>query len=338
MPGGETGSRKSTSRSSPADAEVETVRPLARLRRSPRRSHAGQDHGDGSVASALLPAPVRAGLYVDVENLLDAPHAQRVVEAVLEQWPDVRPPVGQLSLYVPAQRTELWRLWARTRFPSLGLRVRGVQRFTRVASKNAADMAIAVDAIHDFATAAAGHIAVISNDSDFAALFVKLQELADAIGQPPPFQWITVAGASGISRDIQQFVRADMRWDIVVDAPPAPAPERVGTSLAPSPCRAKAGPAAAAKPRQPAAKPDNRAVAARLVAELPEGTFKAQHALKVIGRLWPLHPAAGNTQLCGQFLAKELWPHLQQLGVKMVRETSPRTYEIGTGVKTRHSP
>ena len=51
-------------------------RPLARLRRSPRRSHAGQDHGDGSVASALLPAPVRAGLYVDVENLPDAPHAQ----------------------------------------------------------------------------------------------------------------------------------------------------------------------------------------------------------------------------------------------------------------------
>lgn len=95
----------------------------------------------------------------------------------------------------------------------------GVQRFTRIASKNAADMAIAVDAIHDFATMVASHVAVISNDSDFAALFVKLQELADANGQPPPFQWITVAGASGISRDIQQFVRADLRWDIVVPGP-----------------------------------------------------------------------------------------------------------------------
>ncbi|MCY3841638.1 MAG: NYN domain-containing protein [Gammaproteobacteria bacterium] len=265
-----------------------------------------------------------------------APHAQCVIEAVLEQWPDERPPVRQLSLYVPAQRTELWRLWARTRFPSMGLRVRGVQRFTRIASKNAADMAIAVDAIHDFATAAASHIAVISNDSDFAALFVKLQELAEATGQPPPFQWITVAGASGISREIQQFVRADMRWDIVVEAPPAPTP--VGPSASPNRSRAKAGRAAGTKPRQSAIKPDNREVAIRLIAELPKGTFKAQHALNVIARLWPGHPAAGNTQLCGQFLAKELWPHLQQLGVKMVRETSPRTYEIGAGVKTPGSP
>ena len=312
--------------------------PLARLRRSPRESDAAQDRRSGATAAnALLPAPVRAGLYVDVENLSDAPHSQRVVEAVLKQWPDERPPVRQLSLYVPAQRTELWRLWARSSFPSLGLRVRGVQRFTRIASKNAADMAIAVDAIHDFATSVASHIAVISNDSDFAALFVKLQELADAKDQPPPFQWITVAGASGISREIQQFVRADMRWDIVVDTPPAPKLNQVGTSPAPKPTRAKASSATGVKPRQPAAKPDNRQIAIRLIAELPKGTFKAQHALNVIARLWPGHPAAGNTQLCGQFLAKELWPHLQQLGVKMVRETSPRTYEIGTDVKTPDS-
>ena len=238
---------------------------LPLIRRRSRGSDAVQGRGGGSAANVLLPAPVRAGLYVDVENLQDVSHAQRVIEAVLEQWPDVRPSVGLLSLYVPAQRTELWRLWARTRFPSLEVRVRGVQRFTRVASKNAADMAIAADAIHDFATTAASHIAVISNDSDFAALFVKLQELADAVGQPPPFQWITVAGASGISRDIQQFVRADMRWDIVVEESPSPASERVGTSQGQS--RAKAGSAGAGIPRNSAAKPDNREVAVQLITE-----------------------------------------------------------------------
>lgn len=45
--------------------------PLARFRRSPRRSH-GQDRSGGTATNALLPAPVRSGLYVDVENLSDA--------------------------------------------------------------------------------------------------------------------------------------------------------------------------------------------------------------------------------------------------------------------------
>ena len=308
------------------------LRPLARLIRPQHRQGDVRDH---SSAARQLPAPVRAGLYVDVENLRDTRHAQRVVEAVLDQWPDARPPVGNLSLYVPAQKAELWRFWAHNRFPDLALRVRGVQRFTRLASKNAADMAIAVDAIHDFATTAAGHVAVVSNDSDFAALFVKIMEIAGAT-EPAPFLWITVGGSGGISQDIEQFVRAEMRWNIAVDSPASGA--SAGAKRDSKPERTKAAPAGTNATQGTPSKPDNRVVADRLIAELPEGIFKAQHALNVIARVWPHHPAAANPGLCGQFLAKELWPLLRDRGVKMVRNTSPRSYEIGKDVKTRNSP
>lgn len=318
------------------------LKPLTRLIRPQHRRGDGRDH---SSPALHLPAPVSTGLYVDVENLRDTRHAQRVVETVLDQWPNARPPVGRLSLYVPAQKAELWRFWARNRFPDQVLRVRGVQRFTRLASKNAADMAIAVDAIHDFATTVAGHVAVVSNDSDFAALFVKIMEIAGATDDSAPFLWITVGGSGGISQDIEQFVRADMRWNIAVDSSASSASARAKRD--PKTERTKAAPPRLAEPspesptnaaNQTASKPDNRVVADRLIADLPEGIFKAQHALDVIARVWPRHPAAGNPGLCGQFLAKELWPLLRDRGVKMVRNTSPRSYEIGKDVKSRNSP
>ena len=305
--------------------------PLQPLTRLIRRQHPHADGQDHSSPAPQLPAPVRAGLYVDVENLRDTRHAQRVVEAVLDQWPDARPPVGNLSLYVPAQKAELWRFWAHNRFPDLALRVRGVQRFTRLASKNAADMAIAVDAIHDFATTVAGHVAVVSNDSDFAALFVKIMEIAGATDDAAPFLWITVGGSGGLSQDIEQFVRADMRWNIALDSLPSSARGRAERDSKTE--RTKAAPAGTKATQGTPSRPDNRVVVDRLIAELPEGTFKAQHALNVIARVWPDHPAAGNPGLCGQFLAKELWPLLRDRGVKMVRETSPRSYEIGKDVK-----
>ena len=215
--------------------------------------------------------------------------------------------------------------------------MRGVQRFTRQASKNAADMAIVVDAVHDFATTDTGHVAVLSNDSDFAALFVKIQELADAVGRSAPFLWITVGDVAGLSHDIQQFVRDDMRWDIPLELPhAAAAPTKTAPAAKPTQSKPTAS-TRAAIPARPAAKPDNRAVADRLVAELSERRFKAQHALNIIERAWPAHPAAVNTRRCGQYLAKELWPLLQERGVKLVRQTSPRTYEIVKGSKAARS-
>ena len=69
-------------------------------------------------------------------------------------------------------------VWAPSRFPDLEVGVRGIQRFAR-GWKNAADMAIVADAVADFAAGLVNHVAVVSNDSDFGALFVKIQELAN---------------------------------------------------------------------------------------------------------------------------------------------------------------
>ena len=73
---------------------------------------------------------------------------------------------------------------------------------------------------------------------------------------------------------------------------------------------------------------DNAAIAARLVAELPAGTFKARQAMDIIKRYWPTHDAAQGPGHCGKFLAGELWPFLKACGVRQVRQNSPRSYEI----------
>ena len=153
----------------------------------------------------MLPPPKTAGVYVDIENLGDAQHARAVIESVIRDWPDGLPSVRRLSLYAPADKTGLWGAWAPTRFPDLDVRVRGVQRFGRETSKNSADLAFVADAIGDFTTGAANHIAVVSNDSDFDALFVKLQELASEAGNAthPPFLWINLPGGSGLSKEIE---------------------------------------------------------------------------------------------------------------------------------------
>ena len=125
-------------------------------------------------------------------------------------WDGRLPPLRRLHLYAPADKTGLWRAWGPGRFPNLDVRVRGVQRFARE-SKNSADMAILADAIADFVTGIVQH--------DFGALFVKLQELASSSDgtNAPPFLWINLAGGSGLSKEIVDFVPERLRW---VVAPP----------------------------------------------------------------------------------------------------------------------
>lgn len=307
------------------------VRRRSGVKSGENAAHAGDSAGSGSVSGTkgtgpVEPAALRAGVYVDIENLADLETAQRVVAAVVRRWPEHCPPIGRLSLYVPAEKAELWELWGEAEFQCLRRRVHGVQRFTRQASKNAADIAIAVDAICDYVTGDVAHVAVVSNDSDFAALFSKIRGLA-AERRPSPFLWITVGNGSGISVDMARFVAGDMRWEIDEPAGP-PAPKgKAGKSAAPK----KA--AASKRSRGKPAKPENEAIADRLVAEL-SGTFKAQQAMAVIKRHWPGHGAAQSTQRCGHFLASELWPFLKARGVKQVRQNSPRTYEIGKRVKS----
>lgn len=263
-------------------------------------------------ADRLLPPPSATVVYVDIENLKNAEHARTVIGTVVQDWPEGLPPVSRLHLYAPADKTGLWRAWGRGRFPDLDVHVRGVQRFARE-SKNSADMAIVADAIADFATGAVQHVAVVSNDSDFGALFVKLQELASSSDgtSAPPFLWINLASGSGLSKEIVDFVPERLRWVVAppLDDRPGQTSKRVGND-------------ADGLPAIPT-------IVQWLLEEIPSGRFRAGDVRKIIKRRCPHHPAAQTNGVCGLFLSQQLMPLLANKGVTVVRK-QPRTYERAT--------
>ena len=159
--------------------------------------------------------PSGSAIYVDTENLRDSDHAQTMVAQVVANWPADRPPLSGLSLYVRADRVASWEMWAEASYPDLRVRVRGVQHFSSNKAKNSADLAITADAVADLVTGQAVAIAVVSNDSDFGALFVKVKELAHSVGvKQPPFLWITSPEAGGLSAELERFIPAGLRWDL----------------------------------------------------------------------------------------------------------------------------
>ena len=218
------------------------------------------------------PVAPGAAVYVDTENLQDNARAHDVVRQVIAGWPPEHPPLGSLSLYVRADKVELWQLWAAAEYPALRLRVRGVQHFSNHRAKNSADLAIAADAVADLITGRAAMVAVVSNDSDFGALFVKVRELAEtaagpgsspgfgpgAPAPPPPFLWITAPDAGLLSPEIERFIPSRHRWDLSEtsrSAPPEPLPPAVPPSPAVPPAAPAATPAPAPPPAAPAATP-----------------------------------------------------------------------------------
>ena len=276
-----------------------------------------------------IPTPSGAALYVDTENLRDSDHAQTVVDRVVANWPADRPPLSGLSLYVRADKTELWQLWAETEFPALRVRVRGVQHFSNHRAKNSADLAITADAVADLITGQAGAVAVVSNDSDFGALFVKVRELAMPADVPDiPFLWITAPDAGALSAEIEQFIPDRYRWDLsdALAVPTATPPPAVSAKRTPNHLPE------AARPALPATHADagasNDVIADELIRRLPVGKFKVADAHGIFRDKWPAHPAATGPAQLGTFLLKEIWPIMQRRGVVMAKEKSPRTYEI----------
>ncbi|MCY3693498.1 MAG: hypothetical protein OXI54_11155 [Chloroflexota bacterium] len=264
--------------------------------------------------------------------LRDSDHAQNIVAQIIADWPGPLP-LGSVSLYVRADKVAVWEMWAESSYPDLRVRVRGVQHFSNHKAKNSADLAITADAVADLVTGQAAAVAVVSNDSDFGALFVKIKEMAHSAGlEDTPFLWITSPDAGALSPEMERFIPDGMRWDLSA-ALPTPAAEVVHPEPQPLP-----------KPVQPAAlasasafgksDTDNEAIAEELIRQLPVGRFKAADAQKIVKKRWSKHPAAsGDTAQFGQFLGKEVWPALKERGVTMPGRSSPRTYEITQAAK-----
>lgn len=289
-------------------------------------------HSNGS----LLAVPAGSAIYVDTENLRESDHAQTVVAQVVANWPADRPPLSGLSLYVRADKAELWQLWAETEFPGLHVRVRGVQHFSNHRAKNSADLAITADAVADLITGQIGAVGVVSNDSDFGALFVKVRELAAQADAPDiPFLWITAPDAGALSAEIEQFIPDRYRWDLSAAlAAPAPSSPQPSVSASPPPKGLPEATRPALAPAAAAPAVSDEAVAEELLQQLPVGRFGASDAQKIVKNRWPKHPeVASDTARFGQFLGKNIWPLLEKRGVTMPRKSSPRAYEITPAAK-----
>jgi len=145
-----------------------------------------------------------SGLYIDIENLQE--DAKSLISALLDQWPDSFPRPSLVTLYVPGDQVELWRMWAITQFRKSEVRVRGVQRFSGHLSKNSADIAIASDVIADFVRRRVKSVAVFSDDSDFMSLYVKIREEAPEEEKAnPPFLWVLTDRRGTKSLNIRRY-------------------------------------------------------------------------------------------------------------------------------------
>ena len=268
-----------------------------------------------------------AAIYVDTENLRDSDHAQNIVSQIITDWPGPLP-LGSVSLYVRADKIAVWEMWAESSYPDLRVRVRGIQHFSNNRAKNSADLAITADAVADLGTGQAAATAVVSNDSDFGALFVKIKEMARSAGlEHTPFLWITSPDAGALSPEMERFIPDAMRWDL--SASPA-APVAAVDKPAPKPLPETARPAL---PTASGDNPGNETIAEELISRLNVGKFKVTDAHDVFQELWPRHPAATGPAQFGTFLLKAVWPILQKRGVLMTRKSSPRTYEITQAAK-----
>ena len=134
------------------------------------------------------------GIYADIQNLQEM--AKDVLLLLIHRWPRRLPKPTKLNLYVRADHAHLWQVWASDAFRELQVTVKGVQHYSLAATKNAADMAIAVDAISDFNHSRVSHVAVVSDDSDFISLYAKLAEEAEAFQPPQLVAWSRSCGYS----------------------------------------------------------------------------------------------------------------------------------------------
>ena len=188
----------------------------------------------------------RAALYADTQNWgRTVAEKASVLEQALAAWPADLPKVTLVSLYVDADQEHYWQTVVENlfRYQAGGafqivppeVEIYPVQRYSGLAKENSADIALVLDALDALLTGLADFVAVVSNDSDFVALYYKLQEIQERdperfAGNPrgdAPFLLIT-HGNSGRSDQIDNLPGAN-RYHIpfagaAPPPPPAPAP------------------------------------------------------------------------------------------------------------------
>ena len=301
-------------------------------------------------------AKASTGIYADIQNLQEM--AKDVLLLLIHRWPRQLPKPTQLNLYVRADHAHLWQVWASDAFRELHVTVKGVQHYSLAATKNAADMAIAVDAISDFNHSRVSHVAVVSDDSDFISLYAKLAEEFHK-GQPldsselVPFLWVLTDRVDTKSSLLQEFfperyvhvVDRYAPWDDYdeedeeepefeeVEAEEAQVDQAVADSEADEePETQEEEPSEKQRPRASAQRDDltvTERIALQLIRDMPVGKFKSTDCQQIIRSNFPSHHlASADGPAFGIIFRRDLLPYMEKRGVNELGNQRPRQYEM----------
>lgn len=293
-----------------------------------------------------------SGVYVDVENLQDV--AQGFLIEVMENWPSDAPTPGLMRLYVRADMQLVWEMWASSQFTSIDIVVKGVQHFARNASKNSADIALCIDAVSDFLQDKAQHVVVVSDDSDFVALFGKIREIhmgRQVHTSRTPFLWIMTNREHTRSRVVMDFSPNDY-IHIFKDAPDRieetdtaghlanakqDAPDQTrdtSNSQVNGSVRAESVPIETVSGAS-----DIQEIAKAIIRTIPAGTFKSTDCQPIIRKGWPQHKMAKlKSAPFGIAFASDVLPHLKAYGVSEPNpKRKPRQFQMTDKAKRKVS-
>ena len=298
------------------------------------------------------------GIYADIQNLQEM--AKDILVLLIRRWPKSLPKPTKLNLYVRADHAHLWQVWASDAFRELHVTVKGVQHYSLAATKNAADMAIAVDAISDFNHSRVSHVAVVSDDSDFISLYAKLAEEFQN-GQPldstevVPFLWVLTDRVDTKSSLLQEFfperyvhvVDRYAPWDDYDDEEEEEEPEaeeveaeslteeqpasEVEAEEEPEP-QEDEKPSEKQRPRASAQREDltvTERIALQLIRDMPVGKFKSTDCQQIIRSNFPNHQlASADGPAFGIIFRRDLLPYMEKRGVNELGNQRPRQYEM----------
>ena len=257
---------------------------------------------DRDQASSSSEDPSSTGLYVDLENLQG--EGQAMVESLIDDWPATFPRPSHIALYSPADEVELWRSWATSKFSDLGTVVHGTQHFSRSSSKNAADLAIATNAIADLVVGRVTHVAIFSDDSDFMSVFVAIRDepAVPIDGGRVPFLWVVTDRVGSLSPRVKQFFP----------------PEQLHVVAFKGSVRAQGtGKRNRASRMETTTQETWTEMATAIVDEIGVGSFKSTECQKLISERWPKHRlATAHGSAFGIEFKNNIWPVLEGWGVE----------------------
>ena len=266
----------------------------------------------------------RSGLYVDMENL--QADGQSLLQSLMDHWPEKLPAATRLTLYVRADQTELWRLWATNQFANVEVVVHGTQHFSMSSTKNSADIAIATNAMADLLRERVSHVVIFSDDSDFISLYVAIRnELGISVDSDNvPFRWIVTNREGSLSATVRQFLPDKLLHVVGVASKQQERKQAV---------RASAEDAIVSHTNSQ--KGSWSEMAGAVITEIPVGPFKSTDCQPVIKKHWPNHALAkaGGAEFGTQF-KNNIWPALRDRGVKIENPgKKPIKYEMTSEAK-----